>query len=249
MISVETSAAGTIAVATLSRPPVNAMEDELLAAFCALLDQVEADERLRVLIIRAEGKCFCAGADIQMLRRWTETDGGLAEWDAFTTKLQAAFNRLAVLQIPTIAVVHGAATGGGLELAMACDLRVVAAEASLGLPEVRLGVVPGAGGTQRLTRLAGRSVALRLLLRGEIIKGEEAQRLGIADFCHPRAEVLDRARALAEEIAQWPRKALIANKACVQAEGGTGYRLELEHTRALAQDPETRALIAAFFEK
>lgn len=247
MIDFEKSDIGTIGIVTLKRQPVNAFDDQLLAQLCDLLHRIEADSSLRVVMFRAEGKCFSAGADIEMLRRWTESEQGMEEWDAFTPRLQQAFSRIANLEIPTIAAIQGAATGGGLELAMACDLRVIAAEASVGVPEVRLGVVPGAGGTQRLAQLAGRNVALRLLLRGEIIKGEEAHRLGIAEFCAPRAEVQDRSLKLAQEIAQWPRPALIANKACVRADGERGYQLELEYTRKLARDPQTRAMIAAFF--
>lgn len=249
MIGLHYAKGGRIGLVTIDRQPVNAFDDALLAELSDVLDRVESDRTVRVLLFRSVGKCFSAGADIQRLRRWTEADGGLEEWDAFTTRLQHTFARIAALDIPTIAAIHGAATGGGLELALACDLRVVAAEASLGVPEIRLGVVPGAGGTQRLARLVGQNVALRLLLRGEIIKGEEAASLGIAEFCLPRAEVEARSIALAEELAQWPRAALIANKACALSRGGDGFQLELEYTRKLARDPETKALIAAFFAK
>lgn len=249
MIALEYISEGRIAVVTMNRQPVNAFDNRLLDEISGILDRVEADHTVRIVLFRGEGKCFSAGADIQMLRRWTETENGPVEWDAFTTQLQQTITRIAELAVPTLAVVHGAATGGGLELALACDLRICAAEASLGVPEVRLGVVPGAGGTQRLTQLVGRNLALRLLLQGEIIKGDEAFRIGLAEFCVPRSEVQERAQALAEEIAQWPRAALIANKACVLGRGGDGFQLELEYTRKLAQNPETKALIAAFFAK
>lgn len=243
------SVKGSVATITLNRPPVNALDEAMLTLLDRALTEVEGLPSVKVLLFVAEGKCFCAGADIDMLRHWTEGERGQLEWDSFTSRLQETFNRIANLQIPTISAIHGAATGGGLELALATDLRVVANEASIGLPEIRLGVVPGAGGTQRLTQLVGRNVALRMLLRGEIIKGDAATQLGLAEFSVPRAEVRERAIDLAAELANWPKAALVANKACVLAFGGAGYERELEYTRALARSNETRELIKAFFTK
>lgn len=238
---------GAVGVITLQRAPVNAINDEMLVGLANILDRIERDDSLKVLLINSEGKCFCAGADIEMLRRWTEHDAGAEEQDAFASKLQRTFGRIAKLSIPTIAAIHGAATGGGLEMALACDLRIVAAEASLGLTEVRLGLLPGAGGTQRLTQLLGRSAALRLMLRGEIFKGDDAKAMGLAEFCVPRADVQATAFELAGEIARWPRSALLGIKACVLGVGNDGYLLESEFTRALAREPETKNLIAEFF--
>jgi enoyl-CoA hydratase/carnithine racemase len=149
----------------------------------------------------------------------------------------------------TIAEIGGAALGGGLELALACDLRIAAVEAKLGLPEARLGLIPGAGGTQRLTRLCGRPAAQRLILGAEVIDGATACDLGVVQWAVPRAELRERAAELARRVAALPLGALAASKACIAAAGepGTGgYSLELEATRRLLTEPETRRRVEAF---
>src|SRR5207244_2387427 len=122
----------------------------------------------------------------------------------FGRRLQAAFTRIEELRIPTIAAMRGPATGGGLELPLACDLRVAAEDARYGLPEIKLGLLPGAGGTQRLTELAGRATSLRLILRGELVSGREACSLGIVHWALPPDEVEPYATELATELARYP---------------------------------------------
>jgi enoyl-CoA hydratase/carnithine racemase len=139
--------------------------------------------------------------------------------------------------------------GGGLELALACDLRIVALEAKLGLPEGRLGLIPGAGGTQRLTRLCGRSVALRLILGAEIVDGTDAVQLGIAQWAVARAELPIRTAEIVRRIAALPAPALRASKKCIVAAeqpGDRGFLDELAETRRLSTNSETRERVAAF---
>jgi enoyl-CoA hydratase/carnithine racemase len=139
--------------------------------------------------------------------------------------------------------------GGGLELALACDLRIAAAEAKLGLPEARLGLIPGAGGTQRLTRLCGRSVAARLILGAETVDGARANELGIVQWVVARADLPKQAAAIAQHVAGLPAAALAASKACIAAAGDPGrggYSDELEATRRLLTDRETRERVQAF---
>ena len=149
----------------------------------------------------------------------------------------------------TLAEIGGAAMGGGFEFALSCDLRIAANEAKLGLPEVRLGLIPGAGGTQRLTRLCGPALASRLILGAEVLDGATAAELGVVHWAVPRAELAQRATELARRIAGLPAAALAASKACIAAAcqpGRGGYTDELEFTRSLLTNPETQKRVTAF---
>ena len=150
---------GAVAIATLDRPPVNAIDDAWVARLAAILDQVEADERVRVLWIRSASRAFCAGADLALMRERFASDAGRAQMVDLTRAMQKVFARIERSPKVSVVEIRGAALGGGLELALACDIRIVADTAKLGLPEARLGLLPGAGGTQRLTRLCGDAVA------------------------------------------------------------------------------------------
>lgn len=239
---------GAVATILLDRAPVNALDQDHVEQFSAALDAIEARNDVRVVLIRSSGTRFCAGADISLLEEWTDSETGAADQEAFSSAMQRAFGQLAALPVPTIAAIRGAATGGGLEMALACDIRVVGQTARLGLTEIRLGLVPGAGGTQRITQLLGRSRAMRLLVRGELVSGDQAELLGLADFSVPDDAVDGQALDLAHEIAQWPRPALLAMKECVlAADSKDGFRLESQHTRRLNRQPETGELVKAFF--
>jgi enoyl-CoA hydratase len=174
MLSVER--AGRVAVATLSRPPVNALDDALIVRLDAVLDQIVDDDEVTVLHIRSAEKAFCAGADLALMRSCFSTAGGPDAMLKVVTGMQRLFQRLESGPLVTLAEIGGAALGGGMELALACDLRVASTEARLGLPETSLGLLPGAGGTQRLARLCGHGVANRLILGAEVIDGAEAER-------------------------------------------------------------------------
>src|SRR5512143_2696409 len=156
-----TSTKDAVTTLTLCRPPVNAIGEEWVRGFEAKLDDLANGPPCTVLHIRSDQKVFCAGADLKEVRGRMETPGGADQMYAFVAGIQRLFARLEQLPQVVLAEIGGAALGGGLELALACDLRIAANEAKLGLPEVRLGLVPGAGGTQRLTRLAGCATALR----------------------------------------------------------------------------------------
>jgi len=149
----------------------------------------------------------------------------------------------------TLAEIGGAAMGGGLELALACDLRIAAMEAKLGLPEVQLGLIPGGGGTQRLTRLCGRPLAARLILGAETLDGTAACELGIVQWTVSGAELPRRAVEIARRVAGLPAAALRASKACIAAAGEPGrggYVDEIEATRRLLTDVETNERVTAF---
>jgi enoyl-CoA hydratase len=243
---------GCVAVATLSRPPVNALNGEILDRLVAVLDEVVADEEVSVLHIRSNQKAFCAGADLALMRSCFATPEGTDVMVEVVRRMQRVFERIEAAPLVTLAEIGGAALGGGLELALACDLRVAALEATLGLPEVRLGLVPGAGGTQRLTRLCGRGIASRLILGGEVIDGALAERLGIVQWAQPRKQLAEWTGELAARFSAAPRAALAANKRCMAAAdslGREGYEQELASSRRLYDHPETRRRVSEFLSR
>ncbi len=171
---------------------------------------------------------------------------------AVVRRMQALFARIERAPFVTFAEIGGAAIGGGLELALACDLRIAATETKLGLTEARLGLLPGAGGTQRLTRLCGCGVANRLIFGGEIVSGAEALDLGIVQWACPRAQLPDRARELAGQYAMIPRAALTEIKTCLASaddRGRDSYEAEINGTRRLYDNPESRRRVADFLKK
>jgi len=219
-----------VATLTLSRSPVNAISEEWLRLFDARLDDLAARLDWKVLHIRSDQKVFCAGADLVEVRARMEARAGPDETYAYAAGIQRLYARIERLPQVTLAEIGGAAMGGGLELALACDLRIAALEAKLGLPEIRLGLIPGAGGTQRLTRLCGRPVAARLILGAETLDGSAACDLGIVHWAVPRAELPKRSIEIARGVAGLPAAALAAGKACIAAAGepARGVRLEGE---------------------
>jgi enoyl-CoA hydratase/carnithine racemase len=235
---------GPLAVATLARPPVNAIDEDWLAQ---LGETFERLQDTTVLLLRSNQKAFCAGADLELMRSRFATPEGRARMVAFVREIQRVFERLERLPQVTLAEIGASALGGGLELALACDLRIAAEEARLGLPEPRLGLIPGAGGTQRLPRIAGVAAAKRLILGAEVITGAQAAALGVVHWAVPAAELAARALAIARDIASLPAAALAEAKACIGAPNG--YERELEATVRLLAREETQRLVRAFIEK
>lgn len=243
---------GAIAIATLSRPPVNAINEEWVARLDEVLDEIERLESVGVLWIRSSGKVFCAGADLALMRSIFDSEEGRARMIDLTRRMQEVFARLEALPKVTLAEIGGAAMGGGFELALACDLRIVADSARVGLPEARLGLLPAAGGTQRMTRLCGESVARRLILGAELVGGAEAVALGLAQWSAHSGEIEDQARELAGRLAALPPATLAANKKCIgiaAAGGAGGFEAELEGSAQLLAAPETQRRVAGFLDK
>jgi enoyl-CoA hydratase len=241
--------ADAVTTLTLSRPPVNAISEEWVRAFDTKLDELGRDPRSNVLHIRSEQKVFCAGADLKEVRERMDMADGPDSMYAYVASIQRLYARIEKLPQVTLAEIGGAAMGGGFELALSCDLRIAANEAKVGLPEVRLGLIPGAGGTQRLTRLCGPALASRLILGAEVLDGATAAALGAVHWSAPRAELPARAAEIAKRIAGLPAAALAASKACIAAAcqpGRGGYTDELEFTRSLLTNPETQKRVTAF---
>ena len=244
------SVAGRIATLCLSRPPVNAINEQWVRLFSKILDDLATRSDWSVLHLTSNQKTFCAGADLAEIRAHVDAPDGPDRMYAYVAGIQRLYKRIDQLPQVTIAEISGAAMGGGLELALACDLRIAAVDVKIGLPEAQLGLIPGAGGTQRLTKLCGRSVAARLILGAEIIDGAVARELGVIQWAVPRAELRARTLEIAERVAALPAPALAWSKACIAtAEGpyGDGYREELEGTRLLLTNTETRQRVEAFF--
>ena len=192
-----------VAIVTLDHPPVNALSQQLLEELEEIYDELDRGDEVRVIVLRGEGeKAFVAGADITefpALREQVEqaaTEGGSARG------IQKLAGRMDGGRTPVIAAIHGYCLGGGLELAMACDIRIAAEDAQLGQPEIKLGLIPGGGGTQRLPRLVGHGRALYLNLGGDPISGSQAYDWGLVEKAVPRADLLDAALELARTLAQ-----------------------------------------------
>ncbi|NKE68869.1 enoyl-CoA hydratase/isomerase family protein [Ramlibacter sp. RBP-2] len=240
---------GALAVLTLKRAPANAINLEWLDAFEACLKRLEGEEAVAVLHLRSSERVFCAGADLHLLSASLASDAGVEAMMRVVGRMQQAYARLARLSQVTVAEIGGAALGGGLELCLACDLRIMADEATVGLPESRLGLLPGAGGTQRLTLIAGSAVASRLILGAETVKGQEARNLGLVQWSVSAHDLPQRAADLAASLARLPAAALAACKRCIAAAAPAnqeGFRTEVAETRDLYRNESTRALIAEF---
>ncbi|MCY0869395.1 MAG: enoyl-CoA hydratase-related protein [Firmicutes bacterium] len=183
---------------TLSRPEaMNALSSALLEELMAEVERLVGDASVRAVIFTGAGeRAFCAGADLKERRDMTATQAKEA-----VRRIRSAVAAVAALPMPTIAAIRGVALGGGLELALACDLRVVASDATIGLTETRLAIIPGAGGTQRLARLIGPARAKELIFTGRRLSGEQALEYGIAQHVRPASDVLDQALELALHIA------------------------------------------------
>jgi enoyl-CoA hydratase/carnithine racemase len=213
---------------TLNRPQaLNAFNVPLLEALLACVEVAHSDRSVRCAIVTGAGdKAFSAGADLKERRGMS-----LDEARAFVRRISQTFDAVASLPFPTIAAVNGVAFGGGFELALACDLRVVADSARLGLTEVSVGIMPGAGGTQRLPRLVGVARAKELIFSARRVEAVEALALGLANRVTPAAETLPVAQALAAEIAQQAPLAVRQAKHAIDA----GLDLGLEAGLALEQ--------------
>ncbi len=203
---VQYSTEGAVAVVRLDRPPVNALSDQLAAELGEAFAMAE-DPDVRAVVVTGEPN-FAAGADI---KQFQEAQEGASDRPIAGT-LRDAIRTLETLPKPSIAAIHGFALGGGLELAMGADLRYLASDARVGQPEIKLGLIPGAGGTQRLTRLVGLPKARDIVYSGRFVLAEEALAIGLADKVVPTDELLETAMSDAAAMASGPTVALAAAK-------------------------------------
>jgi enoyl-CoA hydratase len=237
-----------VALVTLNRPEaLNALSFDLLDELADALEALDAEPACRAIVISGSGsRAFAAGADILELA--PQTSASLHEERRFEV-----WDRLAAIGLPLIAAVRGVALGGGCELAMTCDMIVAADDASFGQPEIRLGVMPGAGGTQRLTRAIGKARAMAMILTGDSIGAPQAHALGLVSQVVPAEATIDAALELAARIAAMPPIAIRAAKAAVLAAGeehlGVGLAREREAFFALFDTDDQAEGMAAFTQK
>jgi enoyl-CoA hydratase len=201
---------GPVALITLNRPKAfNALSDALMDELSQALDAIEADESIRAIVLTGGEKVFAAGADIKGMKDYSYMD---AYKGNFITR---NWERTSRCRKPVIAAVAGYALGGGCELAMMCDFILAADTAKFGQPEIKLGILPGAGGTQRLTRLIGKSKAMDLCLTGRMMDAVEAERAGLVSRIVPVAELIAEAVKAAEAIASYSLPAVMMTKECI----------------------------------
>ncbi len=239
---------GDALLVTLNAPERrNAIDQEMVDGLHRVLDEHWHDETIAALVLTGAGdKAFAAGADIAQLRDRTSRDAGKAINSTI-------FNRIEEFPAPVIAAIRGYALGGGCELAIACDLRVLGESAKLGQPEVKLGIIPAAGGTYRLPRLIGLGRARELVFTGRMVDAAEALRIGLANVVVPDAEVIERALALAAEIGQNGRLAVRGAKRSLNALSRPGHEnaiaFESSVQAVLFDSDDKRARMDAFLSK
>jgi enoyl-CoA hydratase len=239
-----------IGILTFNRPEkLNALSNELIEELARFLDDTENDRELRVLIFTGAGdKAFVAGADIQEL-----VDRDALSGRQVSRTRQEVFSRIENLPIPVIAAVNGFALGGGLELALACSIRLCSERAQFGAPEVKLGIIPGDGGTQRLPRLVGLGRAMEMILTGDFIDAQEAYRIGLVNRVFSPDDLMKEAVELAKKIAKRPPLAVRYAKEAVNRsqEGDTssGFALESYLHALTCTTEDKKEGVQAFLEK
>lgn len=241
---------GPLAIVTLTNPPLNVLHPQMARELEACFTALATNPDVVVAIVTGQGeRAFCAGFDIKEFPALMEP--GRAE--ELTRLLHASLGKITYLGKPTIAAVNGLALGGGMELSMACDLRIVAANAQMGQPEIKLGLFPGAGGTQRLPRLVGAGVAKQLMYLGDAINAEEAYRIGLANQVVPAGEALAAAKETGLRIAGMAGVALRYIQEAVNRGLDTtldaGLQIEADLFAKVFQTADVREGVDAFIHK
>jgi enoyl-CoA hydratase len=227
----------------------NAISKGLLADLSEALARAANDEQVRVVVLRAEGKHFSVGADVDEIKGFMS----VADYEDFFRCFHETLNRLENLPKPTIAAINGLALGGGCELSLAADIRIAAENASLALPEIKLGTLPGAGGTQRLPRIVGASKALEIIYTGDSISAQEAYRIGLVNKVVPPEKLKGEAIGFARLLETRPPIALRTAKLLIRQgsnlERAAALELEIKSVSQLAATDDQREGFRAFLEK
>jgi enoyl-CoA hydratase/carnithine racemase len=239
---------GAVAVLRLNRPPVNALSEELLEGIHRSVLAAADDPAVGSIVITGSDRAFVAGGDIELLQA-----ADPARFRRYFRGMQQVWDEIEAVPVPTIAAIRGYALGGGCELALSCDLRFASDTARLGMPEVRLGLFPAAGGTARLARQVGKGRALEIVWTCRQVPADEALRIGLVEQVRPDAELLPAAVDFAAALAAGPRDALAAAKRCVLAGLDGGLRAELRsevrEVEALFGTPDNQEGLAAFLQR
>jgi enoyl-CoA hydratase/carnithine racemase len=248
LVSIEADAGQHIAAITLSDPAThNALSPELARALASAAQEVGVSPGVRCVVVRGEGGSFASGADLKRIQRQTPRENL-----EFNRELRAAMDAVASLPMPSVAAVAGYALGGGLELALACTFRIGAPTTKVGLPEVRLGILPGTGGIERLPRTIGRGAAARILLTGSTVGGDEALELGLLDELAPDGDVDAAAFALARRVAGNAPLAVRAVVALLKADQPPGPGAEPlieQHLSSLLASRDVQRGMSAFAQR
>ncbi len=244
-IIVETK--GKVGIVRLNREhALNALNAALIGELCAAIDAFEADANIACVVLTGSDKAFAAGADIKEM-------AGKSFMDAYMGDFVSTWDRVARMRKPAIAAVAGFALGGGCELAMQCDFIIAADNAKFGQPEIKLGVIPGIGGTQRLTRAVGKAKAMDLCLTGRMMDAAEAERAGLVARVVPLANLMDETMKAAETIASMSLPALMIAKEAINRAFETslaeGVRFERRVFHSLFATEDQKEGMAAFVEK
>ncbi len=239
---------GAVGLITLNRPEaLNALNNEIMAEVTRALDDYEADDAIGAIVLTGNEKAFAAGADIKEMQTKSYMDVYLEDF------ITAGWERVTRCRKPVIAAVGGYALGGGCELAMMCDFIIAADTAKFGQPEINLGALPGAGGTQRLTKLVGKSKSMDMCLTGRMMDADEAERSGLVSRVVPADELIDQAVTAAEKIAAMSRPAVMLVKECVNRAYETtlaeGVRFERRMFHSVFATEDQKEGMAAFAEK
>ena len=238
---------GKVGLITLNRPEaLNALNSQLIGELSQAIDEFEADDGVGCMVITGSSKAFAAGADIKEMQDKTFIE-------AYKENFISSWERLSYARKPVIAAVGGYALGGGCEVAMMCDFIIAADNAKFGQPEITLGIIPGAGGTQRLTRLIGKSKAMDMILTGRMMDAEEAERSGLVSRVVPADVLLDEAMKAADKIADFSLLATMVAKEAVDTALETtlaeGVHFERRIFHALFATEDQKEGMAAFAEK
>lgn len=238
---------GPVATLTLNRPKaLNALSPELIEELIAALAACDADEEIRAIVLTGGPRVFAAGADIKAM-------ADASPMDMLTRRGIERWSRIAATRKPLIAAVSGYALGGGCEIALMCDMIVASESAQFGLPEINLGIIPGAGGTQRLTRAVGPARAMEMILTGATVSADEALRYGLVNRIAPVESFLAEAQRLARTVAEKAPIAVQLAKEAIRAAAETtlreGYALELRNFYLLFDTEDQKEGMQAFIEK
>ena len=246
--NIEVETIGRVGLIRLNRPKaMNALNSAMMAELAQALDDFEADDEIGCMVLTGSERAFAAGADIKEMTDKSFLD---AYMDDFIT---GAWERVARCRKPVIAAVSGYALGGGCEIAMMCDFIIAADNAKFGLPEITLGTIPGIGGTQRLTRLVGKSKAMEMCLTGRMMTAEEGERAGLVSRVVPAGDLIEEVLNAAEAVARLSRPAILMAKEAVNRAYETtlseGVRFERRLFHATFATEDQKEGMAAFSEK
>jgi enoyl-CoA hydratase len=232
-----------VAQITLRRPPVNALDAGMLDDLEKALERIECREDVGVVVLRSSQRVFCAGADLPTIGGFLEVRQAGEALRAYAGRLQRVVDRFEALAAVTVSAMDGAAAGGGFEIALAADFRLASDRVKLSLPELALGLIPAAGGTQRLVRLAGLAVARRMILRGAILDAQQAYSAGIVDEIFSADAFETGVRTFVHHLANCPSDASKAAKLCLREASplsSSGLAAELSEIARLIEGPDVR---------